>query len=493
MPSPDLRPDDLLHQVEAALRKAGLCTGDGIVVAVSGGVDSVVLLDVMHRLSPALQLHLHVAHLDHGLRLDSAADASFVADLAQELGLPATIEAMDVAAVAKERRLSPEHAGRLCRRQLWERTRSTCGARFVVVGHHADDQAETVLLRLLRGAGTTGLGAIRPVVDACIVRPMLSVRRQKIEAYALSRGLEVREDPTNTDLQVPRNRVRHELIPALTRRHNPALVEGLGRTARLLQADDDYLEQASQEAVRSVLKVRQQHWLKLDTVLLRGYHIALQRRVLRQYIQEFAQYGQFSFSTVERLLESLAGDHGLQQIAAHIWAESTSTELIIRLGELHYSGAIVQEHLKFPGDTSVPGRDLMLRSTVIDARGFAELQSGLGPWRAAFDAEATTGCLQLRTPRPGDRLRPLGMRGRHKKLSDCLIDAKWPRILRSDTLLLTRTAVDESEEVLWIAGLIRSEAFRVTSETDRILYLEFVEARSSEPGAANSLTDGPMT
>jgi len=503
MPRTNSNTDELTLQVESGLKAAGILAGDGIVVAVSGGLDSVVLLDVLHRLAGPLELRLHVAHLDHQLRGESAADARFVEALATRLGWPATIESLEVAAVARDRGLSMEQAGRCCRRDMWTRVGRRTKFRWVAVGHHADDQAETVLLRLLRGAGTTGLGAMRPSTDG-IVRPLLGSRRMALEDYADHRGLEVREDSTNRDIQVPRNRIRHELLPILARDHNPRIVEGLVRTARLLQADDDYLDGVTREAARVLIKERRGACLTLDSERLRGYHIAIQRRVLRQYIQELASHYQSldlgldlgntgfgTYAAVDRVVERLtAGSTGMFQVAGAIWAENTGNDFILRRGP----GSPVLTSIVLPGQTIVTERSMTLNAALVSQNSYAELKSRLGTWRAAFDARAADGTLQLRSLKQGDRICPLGMRGRHKKLSDCLIDAKWPRILRSNALVLTHSTNVGTEEVLWLAGLIRSEAFRVTPDSDSILYLEFADADADSPesGLTNPPTDGPM-
>ena len=177
------------------------------------------------------------------------------------------------------------------------------------------------------------------------------------------------------------------------------------------------------------------------------------------------------------------------QVFGDIWAENTGKDLILRRG----LAAVVQTSLVFPGHTVVPEHSVTLNATFVPQDSYESLRSTLGACCVAFDASVTDGTLLVRTPKPGDRLRPLGMGGQHKKLSDCFIDAKWPRILRSDALALTHAARGSEEEVLWVAGLIRSEAFRVTPDTDRILYLEFVAADSSEAGAPNPPTDGPTS
>lgn len=454
-----------------ALRDAGVAPGDGIVVAVSGGLDSIVLLDLLGRVEAPGDLHLHVAHLDHGLRPESAADARFVAARAERLGLPAAVERVDVAARARRSGRSLEEEGRAARYELFERVRELAGCRWVAVGHHADDQAETMLLRLLRGSGPTGLGAMSPVRAPGVIRPLLGATRAQIRDYAIRAGLEFREDRSNRDLSVPRNRVRHRLLPGL-RRSNPAVVEALSRTASLLRDEDDYLDGVSREAARDVLMQRDPEGVTLDARRLLGYHIAVRRRVLRQYIQEFAHPVPVSRSAVEAVVEAAGSTaSGLRSIAGGLWVQGIGESLILRRGE----ASAVHARVEAPGRTRIPEREVSLEARFLDPAMFEAVRPSLDGWRAAFDAGAAEGELSLRSPRPGDRLQPLGMGGRHKKLSDCFIDAKWPRILRPEALLLTRRppVPGSEEEILWVAGLARSHRHRVVASSRRILYLEF--------------------
>lgn len=456
-----------------------MAAGDGLVVGVSGGVDSVVLLHLLHRISQDLDLHLHVAHLDHQLRDVSAAEARFVADLTRGLGWPVTTESVPVADLARGTGVSLEQAGRRARYEFFERIRRDTESRWIAVGHHADDQAETVLLRLLRGAGGTGLSAMSAVRADGLLRPLLNCRGVAICDYARRHALEHCEDASNRDLDVPRNRVRHELLPHLRRRHNPSVVVALQRTAALLRDEDDYLTRDATAAAATLLQARDVDGVTLDAEGLRGYHIAVRRRVLHQYIQELAKSESVGFAAVEAVNHLLGpGVSGQRSIGAHIVAQCADGRLILRRG----SPGPMQTELVAPGRTQVPGRRRALRARFLDGAQFLSIRSHLGGWRVAFDAAAAEDSrLVLRSPRPGDRLQPLGMGGRHKKLSDCFIDAKWPRILRGEALVLIRRRRDDAqaaEEILWVAGLTRSESYRVAPSSERILYLEFVDCES---------------
>ena len=454
-----------------ALREAGVARGDGIVVAVSGGLDSMVLLDLLRRVETPGDLRLHVAHLDHGLRAESAEDARFVSSRAERLGLPAAVEAVDVGARARGSGRSVEQEGRAARYEMLERVRERAGCRWVAVGHHADDQAETMLLRLLRGSGPTGLGGMSPVRPPGVIRPLLGTTRARIREYACRMGIDFREDPSNRDLSVPRNRVRHRLLPCL-RRDNPAVVDALSRAASLLRDEDDYLDGICREAAKEVLTKRDPGGVIIDAPRLLGYHSAVRRRVLRQYIQEFANDAPVSRPAVEAVAEAAGSTaSGLRTVAGGLRVQRAGASLILRRGP----ASDVHARVECPGRTPIPERGVALEARFLDPAGFDAVRPSLDGWRAAFDAGAAEGELSLRSPRPGDRLQPLGMGGRHKKLSDCFIDAKWPRILRPEALLLTRrpSAPGSKEEILWVAGLARSRGHTVASSSRRILYLEF--------------------
>lgn len=460
-----------------------MAPGEGLVVGVSGGVDSVVLLDVLHRLAGETGWRLHVAHLDHGLREASGRDADAVRRLARQRGLEVDVQRVDVAGQARAEGISPEDAGRRARRAHWRGLQAATSSRWTVLAHHADDQAETLLLRLLRGAGLTGLAAMRPAADEGILRPLLDVRRQDLTRYADDRGLKWREDPSNVDRRIPRNRVRHEVIPSLEAGFHGRVVDSLARTAGLLQVEDDFLQQAARQALGRLLLARRDDALTLDIRALRGYHMAIQRRVLRQCIQELARNGPGSSDVAIRLQRQVAeGSRGLLPVVESLQAQITDRSLILRRPSSPFSLP-----LTCPGQTPLPGRRTRVSARLAERESFDDLRSRLGPWRAAFDEQVTSEPLHLRSPRRGDRIRLLGLGGRHKRLSDCFIDAKWPRILRDDAVVLCRGEGDR-EELLWVAGLARSDAFVVTPGTDRILCLDVVEAAINQASPAGGAT-----
>ena len=443
----------IVAKVRQVLQEAGLETDASVVVAVSGGVDSTVLLDVLD----GLGYRLHVAHLDHALRPDSAADSRFVVAEAQRRGLPCSVERRDVGEYARTESLSLEEAGRRQRYAFLDQVADQTGSEFIALGHHADDQAETVILRLLRGSGATGLGGMAIVREGRYLRPLLAVRRAEIEKYARQRGLRYREDPSNRDPRFLRNRVRGELMPLL-KSYNPNIAEVLNRTAALLKAEDDLLAELTQEALDTVICERCKDKVALDRNRLLAYHIAMQRRVLRAVLQGLAATeGPFNFAHIEQVRSWIgAGDKHLRVLGAGLRGQGCGTRYILRRGQR----PPVAHCFDIPGARVLREHSVEIRVQIVSSEHFDKAQ--LGGAQVALDADRLGARVQVRSQRPGDRFQPLGMEG-HKKLSDFLIDAKWPKISRDEVLVLT-----QGEEIAWVAPLRSSQAFKIKSTTRRI-------------------------
>lgn len=278
----------LIDRVRAFCDRYELLPDDStVVVAVSGGPDSLCLLHLLQRLSHMRRLRLHVAHLDHQLRSDSSADARFVAEMAATMQLPITVGRADVAALARARRRGLEEAARLARLSFLERVARSIDADRIALGHTADDQAETVVLRLMRGAGPAGLAAMRPrrrlraadPQSPWIVRPLLETTRAEVEAYCREHALAPRRDPSNESDMYLRNRVRGYILPLL-KTYNPNIVATLGRTARVCADEDDLLSELTEQAWQRIARVDGEA-IAIDRSAFAALHRALQRRVLQ--------------------------------------------------------------------------------------------------------------------------------------------------------------------------------------------------------------------
>lgn len=451
-------------QITDELGKVGLDAEGSLVVAVSGGLDSCVLLDGLIRARGSRGIH--IAHLDHQLRRDSARDADFVAALSVHHRLPCTIGRQDVGERARRTKESVEMAARFCRRAFLRRIADRTNAQWILLAHHADDQAETVLLRLFRGSGGTGLAGMSPAREG-LLRPLLKFTRDDLRSYALDRGLDWREDQTNHDIRPRRNRIRQQLLPILRQSHNPKVVSAIGRAAHLLGDEDDYLGKVAQEALDDTLVNRTAGKVVLESRQLAGYHIAIQRRVLLAVIQEVAATESVTSESVEQLLKVLhAGSGTVCDLGYGLRCQCTQRTLILRGAPK----APWLMPLQCPARMQLPGQ--ALESRWCPVADYAQLRVTLDLHQVILDATPSLGELVLRSPRRGDRLRPLGLSGHSKKLSDCFIDARWPRILREDAVVLSRA---EDDEILWVAGLARSECFQVDDSSRSLIHLRPIE------------------
>ncbi|MEE9202345.1 MAG: tRNA lysidine(34) synthetase TilS [Dehalococcoidia bacterium] len=447
--------------------------GETVVAAVSGGPDSLCLLHLLWRLRGELGIGLHAAHLDHMLRGEEAeADARFVAQTCAGLGVPLSAERQDVAAHRKRHRLSTEEAARQVRYRFLARVARGVEAGRVAVGHTADDQVETVLLNLVRGAGARGLRGMAPVspwpeagVPLLLVRPLLQASRGETEAYCRWLGLSPRQDSSNLHPGPLRNRIRGRLLPLLEGL-NPRVRQALLRTARALSHDLDYLEAAVARAWPEVVSASGEG-LSLDLARLRGLHPALQRHLLLRAAGEVIGREDVAGVHVEEVLRLLGrpGSHRL----------SLPRGLVVStLGDSAYLGRgeapcplppLGGEYpLTVPGDTTLPG--WRVNAQVLEKMPATDVE-GLDGLVALMDFEAAGAELLVRPRRPGDRFRPLGLGG-EKKLQDFMVDARIPRPWRGRV-----PVVCSPRHILWLVGWRLDERVRLTPATRRVLRIEF--------------------
>lgn len=310
-----------------------------VIVAVSGGPDSLCLLHVLRQLAPRWELSLHVAHLDHQLRPDSASDARFVADIAHAWGLPVTLAQADIAAISRQERTGIEATARAVRLRFVVETAQRVGAAAIALGHTADDQAETVLMRLMRGAGPSGLAAMRPQrpVDTMtkaqpsimLVRPLLATTRHEVEAYCAAHQLAPRHDSSNESPIYVRNSVRGYILPLL-KTYNPRIVATLGRTARVCAEEDDLLDQLVADAWRTMV-TEDQASVRLDRRQFERLHAALQRRVLRQAGAQVAPTVELEAKHIDLALGAITKGRKRLQLPQGLWLLISEVDLHLTL------------------------------------------------------------------------------------------------------------------------------------------------------------------
>jgi tRNA(Ile)-lysidine synthase len=444
--------------------------GARIAAGVSGGSDSVALLFLLHELARSGEIVLAgLVHLDHAVRRGSADDAAFCKVLATRLDIPSVIERVDVPALARDTRQSLEAAGRAAREALFDRAAVRLDADAVAVAHTRDDQAETVLLRLLRGSGTTGLRGILPRRGR-IVRPLLDCTRAELVEWLTARGEAWREDPTNADPATPRNRVRLELLPYLGAHFGTGIDAVLARTAEVARADEDLLHGLTSEAFAGVARVEVGRVL-LDREALRALPEALQRRVARQALETAAGRRSYGLEETQALVDA-CGPAGVAAIdLPGVRMERSGETVVLQSGghEAPEPGPTEGVPLDVPGEAWLseagPGvaTEHAADGTVVDAP---------HPGVALVSASQLILPLTVRTRQPGDALRPAGLGGR-KKVQDLFVDRKVPRRERDRVPIV----VDGRGRIVWVAGHAIDEAFRVTDRSGPVVVLRLVPSR----------------
>ena len=438
-----------------------MAPGQTVLVALSGGPDSCALLQALCRLRKRLQCRLAAAHDHHRLRgAEADDDAAHAADFAASLSVPFTQRQADVRGFAAERKLSLEAAARQVRYHLLADAAGELGADLIATGHTADDQAETVLLNILRGSGLDGLAGIAPVRDN-IIRPLLTLTRADVLAYCQASGIEYRSDSSNQDLRFTRNRIRHELLPAL-QAAQPAALAALCRIAELVRGDVEVLESLSARAfARSSQETADGRSLSLDE--LADLPIGLRRRVLRLAVARVQ--GHLHDVDMERMeaVVNLAGagrTGAVIQLPGGVTAERAHSHLTISRRPAAPPAPARQWSLQVPGKAELP--ELGLRLTAGRSQ---RTRISDDPLVAVLDAHTLKCPLLIRTRRPGDRFVPLGM-SQPKKLQDFFVDERIPAGSRQSIPLVL-----SGDEIVWVVGHRISDRHKVTDRTRRTVRL----------------------
>ncbi len=425
-----------------------------------------VLMRVLLALRDLYRVSLHVAHLNHGLRgVESADAAEFVRDQCGAHGVPATIAAIDGTTLRGRRGGSLQGAARDARYRFLERVADEEGAMKIAVGHHRDDQAETVLMNLLRGSGASGLGAIPPVRGR-IIRPLIECSRDDIQRYALSEGISYVDDPSNQSLSYRRNRIRLELLPELAKRYNPRVAEALASAAMILEAEDALLATMTEERLAAAMIRRSDHDVVLSIARTAAFPAGLRRRILRRAAQLLRSHrpglGSRQTLALERLLLSEKTE-GALHLSGGLRATKAGDRLTLSVRESVPVERGQPTRLVVPGKTDLTAFGLRLTADLLESTTGRVAVSDR--WTALLDADRAGSDLLVRSWEPGDRFVPLGMRG-SKKLQDFFVDAKVPRYERSRVPLVVAAG-----EIAWVVGFRVDDRFKVTDSTRRILRL----------------------
>lgn len=446
--------DEVLRVVTQALHGDGNRT---VLVGVSGGLDSVVLLHLMTSFAPSLGVNVEVAHFNHGLRgAESDADETFVRRLAKRWGLAVHLGRMVVDGASPGE--SVEMAARRLRHKFLSEKAIERGIGHVVLGHHADDQLETIFLRLFRGEGSS-FGGIRAVAPSpadrriTLIRPLLRIRRDKLEAWAKEHSLNFRTDSSNADEKHLRNRVRHRLIPLIMRQFGPSALDGVLRSTEVTGVEGDWIESQAQEWLKNP---QSRPFAVLPT--------ALQRRIIRAQLIDLDV--ETSFPRIEWLRENCGRSLSVGA-SLSLTLESSG---ILRRAEEAVSLRMNPDEKQVrvtgsPRELDWSGVTIQLRRKLVpkDRR---RLKVGQEPGRECFDADAIGGLITIRHWRSGDRFQPIGMKSA-AKLQDLFVSAKIPAKARRQLVV----AEAAGKGIFWVEGLRIAEGFKLQSTSVR--YLEW--------------------
>ena len=478
-----------LHRhVRSAVRQSALA-GKALVVAVSGGPDSLALLHALAHARGELDLTLHGAHLDHGLRGGaSVRDARLVEERFGALEIELTSDRADVASVREARGASLEEAARDVRYAFLARVADERRADAIALGHTSDDQVETVLMHVIRGAGLAGLRGMetlsrRPVgqLDAVLFRPLLELTHQDTSEYCRALDLRPVMDESNLSRDMTRNRVRMDLLP-LMEQLNPGVRHAIGRLSRTASRDLSYLEEQVERVWGETVQVHDAE-VRLDRETFSALHPALQGHLLRRAAghvnRGLRDLDQYQLDTMASLIGGPAGA-SLDLPGDLTFSVSYSSATLARgAGRTQRAARLDGRHaLRIPGETLLPG--WRVRASLEDPGvggshrfpAHPGAETGAAPeypdgLAARLDYDAVDGGLSVRSRRPGDRFQPLGM-DRAKKLQDFMVDARIPRVLRDGIPLVV-----SPRGIVWVMGWRIADWAKVTPEAKRALGLSF--------------------
>ena len=477
----------LAASVLRTMRRHGmLADGSRVLVALSGGPDSIALLDVLRDLERAGELTIAgLAHFNHQLRPGAAdEDEAFCRGVASSSGIPIEVGGEDVRGLAFHEGRSIEDAARTLRYAFLQQAADRLGADVIAVGHSRDDQAETFLLRIFRGAGTRGLGGIRPRAGR-VIRPLIELARAELRQFAAERGLTFREDESNQDVAFARNRVRLELLPYLERTFGGDIAKVLAREANLAQVDNDRLEAEAIELAGSLVLVDTAHqadpagdWpahvatrssddrIVIDAVSLVTAHPALASRVVRDALARAAGSRFIGSDQVARLMDFARKGRDGEALSLP-GQRAVRHGRFIRLGpeprrDVQEEAHVFRMALSIPGEIHLEPQRLALSAC------WAEAGETPGPAEAGVWVSGVEGPLWVRSRQPGDRFQPPGMAGRSKKLQDYLVDRKVARAGRDFVPLV----VDSFDRIVWVVGHGVSEAFRAREASPGVILLK---------------------
>ena len=457
---------ELLKKAKRIIKKHSmLAQKERVLIGLSGGPDSVCLLHVLHKLKDDFKLDLHALYIDHSLRPDEVpAEIRFCEILCENLTVPFITKSIDVKSYAQSQGMNRQEAARALRYMVFEETAYKINAHRIALGHTADDQAETLLMRLFRGSGPTGLSAIPPI-RGIIIRPLIEIERAEIERFLEGEKIDFIVDSSNLKKDYLRNKIRSSLIPMI-KEYNPAIIDTLSRTAAIFREENKYLEIIVVRTMMRLVSRKTDSRIEFFLSPVEVMDKVILRRVLRKAIEETKGLRGISFTHIEDIIELIksgkAGDRiylprGIRAIKKYSTFVLTS-EPPVKLNTYVF---------EVPGEVVLKEAGMSIKAYIVEKDAEHKIdEPGLWTAYGSFDADQLTFPLMVRPRKTGDFFCPFGF-GRRKKLQDFFVDEKVPRDERDKIPLII-----SGDDIIWVAGHRGDERFRVKEETKRVLRLE---------------------
>ncbi len=440
---------------------------ENIVIGVSGGPDSMALLHVLLEIRDSIDFNIYIAHLNHGVRgIEARNDQLFVEKQAKKLNLPYYTRNVSMIEYGKEKGITAEEAGRELRFEFFREIIKEQGGGKIAVAHNKNDQAETLLMRFMRGTGIDGLKGMEFIAQD-IIRPILSISRSEIEKYIEEKNIETVLDKTNLQPIYTRNKVRLELIPYIEENFNPNIIDTIWRTSRISTIDSEFLEEYTEKEYDKLVKKEEDNVIILDGEKLTYLNRSIQQRVIRNGIQKIngSLQGITEIQILSVLNLLLMGKTGKRiNLINNIIAKLNYNELIIEKEEKTEDKDFLYE-LSYPGDLKLKELGYSFNMEIIEINEKTEFEKS--KYVKYFDLSKIKGKLFFRNRKQGDRFSPFGMSG-SKKIKDYFIDEKISKDVRDKIPLL----IDE-KNILWVVGYRNSEDYKVTKDTERILKISY--------------------
>ena len=503
---------DLAFKVKKYLiRQKMIHQGETLAAAVSAGPDSVAMFFCLNKLKKDMGFNLAIFHINHMLRgEESDRDETFVKNMANSVGIPFYSTRVDVIQYKKKHKCSVQVAARELRYFHFNKLAVQHSISKVATGHTANDQAETVLMRMLKGAGLRGISGIPPMRENKYIRPLLEVTREEIERFLNQKKINFLTDSTNLKNNYLRNRIKNKLLPTLKKEFNPSIVRTLCRSSQTFRIEDSYISEMAQIEFNKIVLQKNPETLVLDASRFQTLHIALKKRIILDAIYEFSHSKkQVSLNIVENILRVIASNisgksisvfndlifkyqynkiifqspekiatgkpikrrgaatkRACPELVEGSYRSSEQTKKTCLKNKFLQSNSIKQKKIMVPGKTKIKEIGKEIISTVMNKADIPKNFRDKGPFTAFIDYDFSKKEIFVRSREKGDRVSPLGIKG-NKKLKDYFIDKKIPREERDSILLLTN-----KDSILWVVGHQISELARIKDDTKEVLMVE---------------------